>query len=109
MKPLFVQTADGILEKVRRGDFTPDAPIPNEFELAALFGVSQGTVRRALKELRKRINWFVPDDPARRSGDPVVKLAFLHEEAAAGAARTLWAIQSSTIRPTPFSILICVP
>lgn len=86
---LFEKVQDGITTKIRDGVWTPDQPIPNEIELAKLFDVSQGTVRRALKELtelgilyrrqgkgtfittykrdmasiRPKINWFVPDNP----------------------------------------------
>lgn len=86
---LFEKVELGIRAKIRDGIWSPDKPIPNELELAKLFGVSQGTVRRALKELtdsgilhrhqgkgtfvtsfkrdmetiRPKINWFVPDNP----------------------------------------------
>ncbi len=86
---LFEEVQKRITEKIREGVWKQGEAIPNELELADLFGVSQGTVRRALHELvsqgvllrrqgkgtfvasfkqnleslRERINWFVPDDP----------------------------------------------
>ncbi len=86
---LFEEVQKRITEKIRAGVWKQGEAIPNELELADLFGVSQGTVRRALHELesqgvllrrqgkgtfvasfkqnleslRERINWFVPDDP----------------------------------------------
>ena len=86
---MFEEVQNLITEKIRSGVWKQGDAIPNELELADLFGVSQGTVRRALHELeshgvllrrqgkgtfvtsfrrnleslRERINWFVPDDP----------------------------------------------
>ena len=88
-RSLFEEVQNLITEKIRSGVWKQGDAIPNELELADLFGVSQGTVRRALHELeshgvllrrqgkgtfvasfrrnleslRERINWFVPDDP----------------------------------------------
>lgn len=49
--PLFEQTKNSIFQKNQSGDWTADEPLPNEIELAKLFKVSQGTIRRALAEL----------------------------------------------------------
>ncbi len=86
---LYAQVKERLRNKIQEGTWTQGQMIPNELELADLFQVSQGTIRRALKELvnegvliriqgkgtyvasftqnvntlRERINWFYPDDP----------------------------------------------
>lgn len=85
---LYAQVKEKLRTKIQEGNWTQGQMIPNELELADLFQVSQGTIRRALKELvaegvliriqgkgtyvasftqnintlRERINWFYPDD-----------------------------------------------
>lgn len=49
--PLYRQIKGLILQRLEAGDWKPGAAIPSEIELAALFGVSQGTVRKAIDEL----------------------------------------------------------
>lgn len=49
--PLFEQTKNSIFQKIQSGDWSAEEPLPNEIELAKLFHVSQGTIRRALSEL----------------------------------------------------------
>lgn len=50
-RPLYRQVKDMLVARIADGTWTPDKAIPNEFELAAEIGVSQGTVRKALDEL----------------------------------------------------------
>lgn len=50
-RPLYRQVKDMLLARIADGTWTPENAIPNEFELAAELGVSQGTVRKALDEL----------------------------------------------------------
>lgn len=50
-RPLYRQVKDMLVARIADGRWTPDAAIPNEFELAAEIGVSQGTVRKALDEM----------------------------------------------------------
>ncbi len=45
---LFEQVSESVSELIRQGRWKPGEMLPNEVELAALFAVSQGTVRRAL-------------------------------------------------------------
>lgn len=85
---LFEQVKTLIIRKIQSGEYAQGSMIPNELELADIFNVSQGTIRRALKELvqdgilirqqgkgtfvasftknlenlRERINWFYPDE-----------------------------------------------
>ena len=49
--PLHVQLADFIREKIYSREWAQDSKIPSEHELMEAFGVSRGTVRRAIKAL----------------------------------------------------------
>jgi len=49
--PLYQQIKTLILQRLRSGEWKPGEPIPSEVELAARFGVSQGTMRKAIDEL----------------------------------------------------------
>lgn len=49
--PLYRQIKDLIVRGLRDGAWKPGEPIPSEVELAARYGVSQGTVRKAIDEL----------------------------------------------------------
>jgi GntR family transcriptional regulator len=49
--PLYRQIRERLLAGMQAGEWRPGEPIPSEIELASRFGVSQGTVRRAIDEL----------------------------------------------------------
>jgi GntR family transcriptional regulator len=49
--PLYKQIKELVLQDLDRGAWKPGEIIPSEFELAARFQVSQGTVRKAIDEL----------------------------------------------------------
>jgi GntR family transcriptional regulator len=49
--PLYRQIKSLILQSLEGGEWRPGDAIPSESELAARFGVSQGTVRKAVDEL----------------------------------------------------------
>src|SRR3546814_568070 len=49
--PLYQQIKALLLQGLDRGEWKPGEAIPSEFELAARFQVSQGTVRKAIDEL----------------------------------------------------------
>ena len=49
--PLYRQIRDRLLHSLQAGEWRPGEAIPSEFELAARYGVSQGTVRKAIDEL----------------------------------------------------------
>ncbi|MDH6630445.1 GntR family transcriptional regulator [Streptomyces sp. LBL] len=53
-RPLYVQLADVIAEKIASGELAPDRPIPSENHLADEYGVARLTARRAAQELRER-------------------------------------------------------
>lgn len=50
-EPLFEQASSTLERLIHEGRWKPGEMLPNEIELAAQFGVSQGTMRRALKRL----------------------------------------------------------
>jgi GntR family transcriptional regulator len=50
-RPLYAQVRERLVERIRSGQWKPGQLIPNEFEIAAEFGVSQGTARKAISEL----------------------------------------------------------
>lgn len=49
--PLYRQIKGLIMQALEQGEWRPGEVIPSEIELAARFGVSQGTVRKAIDEL----------------------------------------------------------
>jgi len=49
--PLYRQIKELIVQALDRGEWKPGESIPSEFDLAARFQVSQGTVRKAIDEL----------------------------------------------------------
>jgi GntR family transcriptional regulator len=49
--PLYRQIRERLLDGLQAGDWRPGEPIPSETELASRYGVSQGTVRKAIDEL----------------------------------------------------------
>lgn len=49
--PLYRQIKGLLTRSLQGGEWRPGDPIPSEAELAARYGVSQGTVRRAVEEL----------------------------------------------------------
>ena len=47
-RPLYLQARDAIAQRIAAGDWKPHTAIPNEADLAREFGVSPGTMRKAL-------------------------------------------------------------
>jgi len=47
-RPLYLQIRDALVERIARGEWKPGATLPNEGDLARAFGVSVGTIRKAL-------------------------------------------------------------
>ena len=47
-RPLYLQLRDALAERIAIGEWRPGATIPNEGDLAREFGVSSGTMRKAL-------------------------------------------------------------
>ena len=51
---VYVQIADVIAARIEDGTYPPEGRLPPELDLAAEFGSSRESVRRAVEELRKR-------------------------------------------------------
>jgi GntR family transcriptional regulator len=51
--PLYHQIYVVLRQKIRDGEFTPDAPLPGENQLAKEFGVSRVTIRKTLHNLEQ--------------------------------------------------------
>ncbi|MEU5426756.1 GntR family transcriptional regulator [Streptomyces olivoreticuli] len=51
-KPRYLQIADDLTEQIRTGALTRGARVPSESDIMERYGVSQGTVRKAIAELR---------------------------------------------------------
>ena len=91
-QPLYQQIKALLTQSLISGEWGPGAAIPSEMELAARFGVSQGTVRKAIDELaaenivmrRQGKGTFV----ATHSED-IVKLRFLRLVSADGSKELL--------------------
>jgi GntR family transcriptional regulator len=47
-RPLYLQVRDALAERVTGGEWAPGAAIPNELDLSREYGVSAGTMRKAL-------------------------------------------------------------
>lgn len=47
-RPLYLQLCDALAERIAAGEWKPHTAIPNEGDLAREFGVSPGTMRKAL-------------------------------------------------------------
>ncbi len=71
----YLEVADGLRERLARGDVAAGGALPSEAELGADFGASRVTVRRALEQLRaeglvtsrRGSGWFAAPDPVRQS------------------------------------------
>jgi GntR family transcriptional regulator len=50
-RPLYLQARDAMAERIAAGEYKPLTPIPNEADLAREFGVSPGTMSKALDML----------------------------------------------------------
>lgn len=50
-RPLYLQARDALAERIAAGEWKPMTAIPNEADLAREFGVSPGTMRKALDML----------------------------------------------------------
>lgn len=50
-RPLYMQVQDLLIQRLADGEWRPGEMLPSEPELAGIFGVSQGTIRKALDKL----------------------------------------------------------
>lgn len=63
--PRYRQLAELLAERIERGEFEPDRPIPSEQQLMQEFGLARGTVRRTVQLLEQQ--GFVETVPQRGS------------------------------------------
>ena len=49
--PLYARLADVLRKRIASGEWSPDSPLPSETTLAASYGVSVGTMRKAMQQL----------------------------------------------------------
>jgi GntR family transcriptional regulator len=54
-RPIYLQLRDTLAERIASGEWKPGHRIPNEVDLGREFGVSQGTMRRALELLESEL------------------------------------------------------
>jgi GntR family transcriptional regulator len=47
-RPLYLQVRDVVIERIGKGEWKPGRALPNEVDLAREFGISTGTMRKAL-------------------------------------------------------------
>ncbi|MEV6634385.1 GntR family transcriptional regulator [Actinoplanes sp. NPDC051470] len=52
--PPYLQLVEILVERIERGNWQPNRPIPSEVQLVQEFGLARGTVRRAVAVLRER-------------------------------------------------------
>lgn len=52
-RPLYLQVRDAMVERIRSRDWEANSQVPNEQNLAQDFGVSQGTIRKAMSVLEE--------------------------------------------------------
>lgn len=50
-RPLYMQVQDLLMQRLANGEWRPGEMLPSEPELAGVFGVSQGTIRKALDKM----------------------------------------------------------
>lgn len=53
IRPLYLQVRDALAQRIASGEWKPGAAIPNETDLAREFGVSPGTIRKAMGMLEE--------------------------------------------------------
>lgn len=51
---VYVQLADDLVDRIRRGEYPVGSRLPSEADLAESYGVAKMTVRRALDVLRQQ-------------------------------------------------------
>jgi DNA-binding GntR family transcriptional regulator len=52
--PVYVQLADILARRIKRGELQPNRPVPSELQMQQEFGVARGTARKSIAVLRER-------------------------------------------------------
>ena len=88
-RPLYLQVRDALVERIGKGDWKPGMAIPNEVDLAREFGISSGTMRKALDLLEtERV-------VSRKQG----RGTFVNDHSSTSFALRFWRISTSDGRP----------
>lgn len=105
--PLYKTAETEMIRRIQGGDWPTGMRLPNEFVLAEEFGVSQGTMRRALITLegmglldRKPGRGTLVAEPG-RADSPADQTARLHDEAGASPRFDLHRARAATRGATP--------
>jgi GntR family transcriptional regulator len=104
--PRYLRLRDELAEAVAAGEVAPGALLPSEGDLAAQYGVSRVTVRRALSllkdegvlESRQGFGWFVAAEPMRQS---LAVLTTIEDQIAAAGRRPARRLLSFAFGPAP--------
>jgi len=52
--PIYLQLVEILTQRIERGDWAANRPIPSEGQLVQEFGIARGTARRAVATLREQ-------------------------------------------------------
>ncbi|MCP3013875.1 GntR family transcriptional regulator [Nocardiopsis dassonvillei] len=104
-KPRYLQIADDIEEQITTGRLTPAAEIPSETALMERYGVSSGTVRKAIAQLRTvgLVETFQGKGSFVKSRPPVTRKSsdrFRRSHRRAGKAAYIAETEQAGVRPT---------
>ena len=88
-RPLYLQVRDALIERIGKGDWKPGMAIPNEVDLAREFGISSGTMRKAL-DLLETERVF-----SRKQG----RGTFVNDHSSTSFASRFWRISASDGTP----------
>jgi GntR family transcriptional regulator len=89
VKPLYLQVRDALVERIGKGEWKPGMAIPNEVDLAREFGISSGTMRKALDQLEgERVR-------TRTQG----RGTFVNDQASAALSSRFWRISAADGKP----------
>ena len=97
-RPLYMQLHDALTERVATGQWRPGTTLPNEGDLAREFGVSAGTMRKALDLMeaerlvtrRQGRGTFVNDQTADESAARFCNIRALDGRRVAAQFREVW-------------------
>ena len=88
-RPLYLQVRDALIERIGIGDWKPGMAIPNEVDLAREFGISSGTMRKALDLLEtQRVL-------SRKQG----RGTFVNDQSSVALASRFWRLSTSDGTP----------
>jgi GntR family transcriptional regulator len=100
-RPLYLQVRDALASRIAGGEWKPNSAIPNEGDLAREFGVSSGTMRKALDLMegerlltrRQGRGTFVNDQSSDELAERFSNIHTVDGERIAGEIKTLSIVQ----------------